>query len=387
MTRLSVLDTAFLRMESARTPMHVGGLMTFKRPPNAPPDYLHRLTEALRAHPFMPAPFDQCLHWPAAHALPPQWVPTETDPEYHVRHSALPYPGGERELGVLVSRLHSHALDFDRPLWECHIIEGLENDRFALYLKAHHCAIDGMGAMKLVKSWLTADPTDPRSPGELRAALRTAREASAHRQDVAQARNLQEMLRGVLSRGKLQAGNARDLAATFYRLSRGGDNSAIRAALRTPDTPFNVPITGQRRLDPLCALGVRTGDQERRDGQPLEGPYRVGERRCRRHEFTRYATSTQVALANRRKDAGSAHELQKLPGLFSPGSVIDGFRALRELAGGERSDPVVPLVVGGLEKCANGMNVRHLCQVSCDSPPADPGNRTRFRESSRDASR
>lgn len=248
MTRLSVLDTAFLRMESTRTPMHVGGLMTFKRPPDAPSDFLHRLTEALRAQPFMPSPFDQRLHWPAAHALPPQWVPTETDPEYHVRHSALPYPGGERELGVLVSRLHSHALDFDRPLWECHIIEGLENDRFALYLKAHHCAIDGMGAMKLVKSWLTADASDQRSPGELRAALRTAREASAHRQDVAQARNLQEMLRGVLQRGKLQAGNARDLAATFYRLSRGGDDSAIRAALRTPDTPFNVPITGQRRL-------------------------------------------------------------------------------------------------------------------------------------------
>lgn len=248
MTRLSVLDTAFLRMESTRTPMHVGGLMTFKRPPDAPSDFLHRLTEALRAHPFMPSPFDQRLHWPAAHALPPQWVPTETDPEYHIRHSALPYPGGERELGVLVSRLHSHALDFDRPLWECHIIEGLENDRFALYLKAHHCAIDGMGAMKLVKSWLTADASDRRSPGALRAALRTAREASAHRQDVTQARNLQEMLRGVLQRGKLQAGNARDLAATFYRLSRGGDDSAIRAALRTPDTPFNVPITGQRRL-------------------------------------------------------------------------------------------------------------------------------------------
>lgn len=81
-------------------------------------------------------------------------------------------------------------------------------------------------------------------------------------------------------------------------------------------------------------------------------------------------------MANRRKDAGSAHELQKLPGLFSPGSVINGFRALRELAGGERSHLVVPLVVGGLEKCADGMDIRHLCQVSCDSPPADPGNRT-----------
>lgn len=248
MNRLSLLDSAFLRMESTHTPMHVGGLLTFKLPANAPPDYLQQLSAALRAHPFMPAPFDQRLHWPGAHTLPPQWVATETDPEYHVRHSALPYPGGERELGVLVARLHSHALDFDRPLWECHIIEGLENDRFAIYLKAHHCGIDGMGAMKLVKSWLTSDPTDPRSPGELRAALRTQRDTAAYRQDTRQARGLQELLRSVLDRGKLQASTARDLAATFYRLSQGGDNSAIRAALRTPNTPFNVPVTGQRRL-------------------------------------------------------------------------------------------------------------------------------------------
>ena len=37
------------------------------------------------------------------------------DVEYHVRRSALPSPGDERELGVLVSRLHGTPLDFHRP--------------------------------------------------------------------------------------------------------------------------------------------------------------------------------------------------------------------------------------------------------------------------------
>mgnify|MGYP000330193862 CR=1 FL=1 len=56
----------------------------------------------------------------------------DIDLDYHVRHSALPKPGGERELGVLVSRLHSNRMDFKRPLWECHVIEGLENPDSAI---------------------------------------------------------------------------------------------------------------------------------------------------------------------------------------------------------------------------------------------------------------
>ncbi|MFT4045772.1 MAG: wax ester/triacylglycerol synthase family O-acyltransferase [Solimonas sp.] len=55
---------------------------------------------------------------------------------------------------MLVSRLHSNAMDFSRPLWECHLIEGLENRRFALYMKMHHSLVDGIGGMRM----LSADP-------------------------------------------------------------------------------------------------------------------------------------------------------------------------------------------------------------------------------------
>ena len=70
----------------------------------------------------------------------------------------MPKPGGERELGVLVSRLHSHPLDFNRPLWEAHIIEGLENKRFALYMKMHHSMVDGVGGMRMLQKMMVPDP-------------------------------------------------------------------------------------------------------------------------------------------------------------------------------------------------------------------------------------
>ena len=147
MKYLSPLDAAFLRMESPRTPMHVGALMTFKLPDKAPRDFLQRLLKRMREHPFMPEPFGCKLARGRFSRVAPAWVETRLDMDYHLRHSALPYPGGERELGQLVARLHSHPLDLSKPLWEAHVIEGLENNRFAIYFKAHHCAIDGMGAM------------------------------------------------------------------------------------------------------------------------------------------------------------------------------------------------------------------------------------------------
>src|SRR3546814_9136282 len=81
--------------------------------------------------------------------LPSLATDRDVDMDYHVRHHALPRPGGERELGQLVSRLHSHRLNRRRPLWECHVIEGLENHRFAIYTKIHHALADGVTTMSL----------------------------------------------------------------------------------------------------------------------------------------------------------------------------------------------------------------------------------------------
>ncbi|MBI2384143.1 MAG: wax ester/triacylglycerol synthase family O-acyltransferase [Gammaproteobacteria bacterium] len=237
MKYLSPVDAAFLRMESLRTPMHVGCMMTFRLPDDAPPDFLRRLLALMRTQPFMPPPFGYRLARGWRKRLAPAWEEAEMDIDYHIRHSALPYPGGERELGVLVSRLHSNPMDFSRPLWECHLIEGLEGRRFAMYFKAHHCAIDGMGAMRLIKQWLS---TDPKARGGL---AMPAAPASAERV----ARSRLEQLRATLEWGKDNAAAVPELARKLLQMSRG-EGSTVRASMRTPRSLFNVATSQQRRL-------------------------------------------------------------------------------------------------------------------------------------------
>ena len=73
-------------------------------------------------------------------------------------------PGGERELGVLVSRLHSNQLDFRRPPWEMHVIEGLSGNRFAIYTKIHHSLVDGFTGMRILQRGLATTPDDLEHP-------------------------------------------------------------------------------------------------------------------------------------------------------------------------------------------------------------------------------
>ena len=156
--KLNPLDAAWLMVESTETPMHVGSLTIYSLPPKAPESFLKDWVAAMREHRNFAAPFNLKLANPSLKAVLPAWVEDhKIDLDYHLRHSALPSPGGERELGVLVSRLHSHALDFNRPLWELHIIEGLENNRFALYMKMHHSQVDGIGGMKMLEKMLSPD--------------------------------------------------------------------------------------------------------------------------------------------------------------------------------------------------------------------------------------
>ncbi len=84
----------------------------------------------------------------------------DVDLDYHVRRSALPTPGRVRELLELTSRLHGTLLDRHRPLWEMHLIEGLNDGRFAIYTKMHHAIVDGVSALNLLQGSLSTDPDD-----------------------------------------------------------------------------------------------------------------------------------------------------------------------------------------------------------------------------------
>lgn len=124
-SRLSLLDSTFLRIETAETPMHVAALQIFSIPDGASQDFVSEVVAAYRRRRPIAHPFNQLLvGGPLSMVTPSARTIDDIDVEYHVRHTALPVPGGDRELGELVSHLHSVVLDRTRPLWTCHVIEG-----------------------------------------------------------------------------------------------------------------------------------------------------------------------------------------------------------------------------------------------------------------------
>src|SRR5690606_35977180 len=187
MKRMGTLDASWLAVESDDTPMHVGNMQIFSLPEGAGETFLRDMLARMKADFEVAQPWCSKLAYPGllGRVLAPGWVVDEDiDLDYHVRHSALPSPGSERELGILVSRLHSNPLDLKRPLWECHVIEGLENNRFALYTKMHHSVIDGISGVRLLQRVLTTDPDRVNMPPpwtvrpERRRGSKTDKEAS-----------------------------------------------------------------------------------------------------------------------------------------------------------------------------------------------------------------
>ncbi|WP_433567227.1 WS/DGAT/MGAT family O-acyltransferase [Nocardia sp. CA-151230] len=156
-TFLNLFDAAWFFVERSDAPAHFGPLIIVSPPAGAPATYVGDLVAQWRANQTFAPPFNAVLgRWPI-----PCWetaADQDIDLDYHLRHIAMPTPGGQRELGVLVSHLHSLPLDRRRPLWECHVIEGLEHGRFAIYLKFHHGQLDGVATARLIGRIFATDP-------------------------------------------------------------------------------------------------------------------------------------------------------------------------------------------------------------------------------------
>ncbi len=141
--------------------MHVAGLNLFEFPPRVHQrSFMSRIDEGYRAPTELRQPFaHRVAHGTLGRFGPLYWEPDpDIDLDYHVRRSALPKPGRYRELFSLVSRLHSTLLDRSRPLWEVHLIEGLQNRQFAIYTKLHHATIDGVAGVRLTEASCSTDP-------------------------------------------------------------------------------------------------------------------------------------------------------------------------------------------------------------------------------------
>jgi len=245
MKRMNTLDAAWLAVESEDTPMHVANLQIFSLPEGAPDTFLRDLVARLKSARDFAPPWNHKLlnSGKIGRTFTPAWkIDNDLDLDYHVRHSALPKPGGERELGVLISRLHSHPLDFNRPLWESHIIEGLENNRFALYTKMHHSLIDGISGVRLLQRVLSTDPDARNMPAPW--TVKPQRVKLIGSQPADAAHGLEAAIDAL--RGQLKT--VPKLVGALGKLVRHEPGSPLVGPFAGPPSVINGRVTPQRRF-------------------------------------------------------------------------------------------------------------------------------------------
>ncbi|HLM95156.1 MAG TPA: wax ester/triacylglycerol synthase family O-acyltransferase [Acidimicrobiales bacterium] len=160
--RLSPLDASFLHVEDDVSHMHIAAIGIFEGPS---PRYSAVVDMVRGKLPLVPR-YRQVVRFVPLDLGRPVWV---DDPhfniDYHLRHTALPAPGGEAELRALVGRVMAQQLDRSKPLWEIWVVEDLEHGRWALISKTHHALVDGVAGSDLLAVMMDTSP-QPTPPVE-----------------------------------------------------------------------------------------------------------------------------------------------------------------------------------------------------------------------------
>ncbi len=259
MEQLSGLDAAFLALDSHHTTGHVGGIQVFEAiGPDGRELTRDRLLDvvAQRIH-LVPPMRRRVVEVPLGLGRPYWLQDPAVDLDHHVRERTLPRPGTLRQLAALVARIHSRALDRSRPLWELHLIHGLEGGRSALYAKLHHAMIDGMAGQEISAALFDASPdgrlvppsprwTADTEPGPVELLGRAV--VSLAGQPSRLARLGADVVRSAPS--LLTLVGARLPGAGRMADGRDGDDGEppVRVPGRAPATPFNRNVSAHRRL-------------------------------------------------------------------------------------------------------------------------------------------
>jgi WS/DGAT/MGAT family acyltransferase len=247
--RLTALDASFLGIEDHSAHMHVGSLGLFDAGPLKGPhggldmERVWAVSDGALAH--HPRFRQKLTHVPLLGD--PVWVDDERfNLSYHVRHTALPPPGDERQLKRLAGRVMSQQLDRGKPLWELWYVEGLSGDRFAVITKLHHAMVDGIAGADLMAAMMGPDANAVVVPGARwipRPAPSPARLlADELLRRAALPVDLARGTQALLTRPRSAIGAARDALESI--------GAALGAAM-TPasPTPLNCEIGPHRRFD------------------------------------------------------------------------------------------------------------------------------------------
>jgi WS/DGAT/MGAT family acyltransferase len=224
--------------------MHIGALLVFEGPP---PGY-REFVEHIEARLHLVPRFRQKLAFPRMQAGRPLWI---DDPrfnvEYHVRHTSLPGPGDEGQLARKVGRIFSQQLDRSKPLWEMWLIQGLEDNRFALIHKTHHSVVDGISGVDLGTVLFDANPvpvglTSPGGPWEPRPEPSDAELIARGAESVA--RFPLRVARRVVG----MAQHPREAVDEAVEVAEGLGEVAWELLNPAPKVPLNVEIGPHRRF-------------------------------------------------------------------------------------------------------------------------------------------
>jgi diacylglycerol O-acyltransferase len=224
--------------------MHIGGLTIVEGPPPMMEEFLEQIRRRLHLVPR----YRHKLAHTALDSGRPVWI---DDPsfnlDYHVRHTALPAPGRWEQLQDLTARIFSQQLDRSKPLWEMWLIEGLEDDRFALITKTHHALIDGIAGVDLATVLFDLSPDPPALTHSGRPWKPHSEPGAAH---LVAAGLIGAVRAGVaLAEGAIDAVTHPERALSHAREAAEGVGEIVWAGLNpAPETPLNVPIGPHRRF-------------------------------------------------------------------------------------------------------------------------------------------
>jgi diacylglycerol O-acyltransferase len=244
--RLSALDNSFLLFEDGCSHMHVASTAIFESGPLATRDGgldIERIRDFVAARLHRIPRYRQKLAWIPIENQP-VWVDDERfNLAYHVRHTSLPRPGDERQLKRLSARIASQQLDRGKPLWEVWFVEGLEDGRFAMISKVHHCMVDGVSGVDLLEVLLDPSPDAPCEEAPLFIPRGVPRPLELLRDEVLDRVTAPLQVAARLVRDP--AGVASDVVESVKAIGE-----TLLAGLELPsETPLNQPIGPYRRFD------------------------------------------------------------------------------------------------------------------------------------------
>jgi WS/DGAT/MGAT family acyltransferase len=254
---LSGVDGAFLNLETAATPMHVGSLHLFETPVGYKGDFFAAVRHMMESR-MVPVLRRRLAALPL-HLANPVWLQGEIDLERHIRRVRLPKPGTWAQLEAVVADLHAELLDRSHPLWTLYVLEGLASGEKAYYFKIHHAMLDGQAGVALASALFDTTPDAvPPSKRKTRAVTSETQPAAAKpgtlalvaaafRHDAAQyvklVRELPGVVRTLAGIVKSSSGRARGKAGSEHAADFGELKRSISFG---PRTPFNIAITSER---------------------------------------------------------------------------------------------------------------------------------------------